>query len=131
MESMKKIAAKTKSTFSATLRSVYHFIDRRPLQSFFAVLGLLLALIILGNIIRDPAPTVNEAVRSPKEVRGTASVGSAHHGSGKNRKDRGRQDHGHHGRRRAEDIQEEGDAVSRGAWIVCSLPITRVVPPQR
>ncbi len=119
METIKKAAAKTKTTLSASLRSVYHFIDRRPLQSFFTVLGLLLALIILGNIIRNPAPPVNETVRSPKEVR-VYSIGSAPRvmAQAKIEKTGVVKITAIMGGVVQKIYKREGDDVSRGTWIV-------------
>lgn len=50
------------------VRKVLNLIERRPLVSFFSILGLLLILIIAGNFLRQPKPEDNAVKRIAKEV---------------------------------------------------------------
>lgn len=68
MGTIKKIVTKIQNTITGLLRAAYRTVDRKPLPSFFTVLGVLLVLIIAGNILRAPAPAPMEKVRKAKEV---------------------------------------------------------------
>lgn len=49
-------------------RRLSQTIDRRPLGSFFGLLGILLLLIIVGNILRQPPKTEEAEAVTPKQV---------------------------------------------------------------
>ncbi len=57
---------------SKTLR----FVDRKPLTSFFAVLGTILVLIFVGNFLNKPKVVAPEEVKTVKTV-STYNIGSA------------------------------------------------------
>lgn len=57
-------------------KKITSFIDTRPFGSFFILLGLLLALIILGNFLRKPA-AVEEKKASEPELVETYSFGES------------------------------------------------------
>lgn len=52
------------------------FVDRRPMTSFFAVLGTVLVLIFVGNFLNKPKPVTPEQLHPVKTV-STYSIGSA------------------------------------------------------
>lgn len=57
-----------KERISSYRQTFFNFIDRRPMTSFFGLIGILLLIIILGNLLRKPADALPEAETSLKEV---------------------------------------------------------------
>ena len=45
-----------------------HFVDHKPLTSFFVVLTLLLTVIVIGNILRKPKVAEETIIAPPKEI---------------------------------------------------------------
>lgn len=44
------------------------FIQKRPFTSLFAVLGIFLLLMIIGNILFSPKPTIEQNAQAPKKI---------------------------------------------------------------
>lgn len=63
-QAIQSIKKRTVQISSKTLR----FVDKRPLFSFFAVLGIVVILIVLGNFFFTPKPTIIEEKKVTKSV---------------------------------------------------------------
>lgn len=73
---IKRLFAKIKNLISSISGKIIRQIDKRPLASFFTLLGTVILLIVAGNVIRNPAPREEERIRSVKEV-DVYSIGKA------------------------------------------------------
>lgn len=70
-----RIFSSTKKIYRIRAKQILRFVDKRPLSSFFVVLGILFILIFAGSYIRKPKEQPAEAELKPKEV-SVYSVGS-------------------------------------------------------
>ncbi len=58
------------------LRKTLVFIQEKPFTSFFVVLGILLVLMIVGNVLFSPKPEVINSQKAPKKIQ-TYKIGNA------------------------------------------------------
>lgn len=65
---VKNLGSKPKKTITRSTKRVLVFVDNRPLTSFFVVLALLLAVIVIGNFLRKPQSQDEAVAAQVKEV---------------------------------------------------------------
>lgn len=64
------------NTFKQISYRILRFIDRKPLLSFFGLLGILLLFIVIGSILRKPSDAVTTEHNEPQQV-DVFSIGAA------------------------------------------------------
>lgn len=76
LKESKKIYKNTASRIKGFIKRIHDFILKNPEKSFFALLGLMVILIIAGNLIRKPQTTQKSRDLAVKKVR-TYTIGQA------------------------------------------------------
>ena len=72
----KKLGIKANEKRKVYTKKLLLFIQKKPFTSFFAVLGVFLVLMIVGNILFSPRPEAGEKITAPKKIT-VYKIGSA------------------------------------------------------